>query len=706
MQLLELKIRNVRGLPIFDLQPNGKSIVIWGPNGAGKSCVVDAIEFLFTGRISRLTGQGTQGITLAKHGPHIDCEPKAASVSAILQLDGCPDPVELSRCMDQPDTLICPDEAREALARIGDLVDRGGVVLTRRDVLRFVAAQAGKRADEIESLLNIKDVDDIRTALVAARNELNNKERAAIDAIRTAKMDVNVTLGPQQYSEDGLREQVNTARRELGGAQLDQVLSSNLRQGIVPPSNAAGWQSSANPRLIQQAAQNLRSKYELCNKSDLAMEDENLRKNLEELRSKPELLNELERLELNERAASFVDDSTLHCPVCGASWSEGHLKNHLQKKIAEAHKANDLGQRIQKSKEALATPAAGLLANLSALIEGATSADLTTEQESRTLLEDWKVNLTCLQAALDDPLGKYLDGQFSRESVSRLYAPASIDELLSGIEKTVREALPRPTESQTAWDKLTQLGVSVRALENRISEKNCHSLNAERARILLVEYERARDSVLEDLYGRIAARFAEYYRVLHGHESDNFAASLSPAGAGLSFEVDFMGRGSHPPLALHSEGHQDSMGVCLFLALNEELAESSLEIIVLDDVMMSVDAGHRKDVCRLLGEKFPTCQFVITTHDRTWSKQLCQERVVEPSQIIELAGWTVEGGPRTHQQLDLWAKIQRDLDREDVSDAAFKLRKGSEEFFRRRLRRLRCASRLQLRLRSGSWMIG
>ena len=681
LKLLELKIRNVRGLPDLDLKLNGKSVVIWGPNGAGKSCLVDAIEFLFTGRISRLTGEGTQGITLTRHGPHIDHEPKSASVSAILQLDGCPGPVELSRRMDQPDTLICPDEAREALARIGDLMERGGVVLTRRDILRFVAAEAGKRADEIESLLNLKDVDDIRKGLVSARTVLQNKEKASIDAIGTAKSDVNVTLGLQQYSDEGLVERVNAARQELGGDQLDQVLSSSLKHGIAPPSNATGGQSSANPKLIQQAVQNLRNRYLLCNKSDLAREDESLRKNLDELAMKPELLDELERLELNERAASFVDDSTLNCPVCGASWSEGQLKGHLDEKIAAAHLAKALRQQIQKSTEALATPAGDLLANLSALIEGISSVDFTTEQESLVLLEGWKTNLTDLLAALNDPLGKYLDGQFSRESVSRLYAPASIDELLSGIEKTVVEVLPQPTEEQTAWDKLTQLEVSLRALENRISEKNSHSLNAERSRILLAEYERARDTVLEDLYGRIAARFAEFYCVLHSHEGDNFAASLNPAGARLSFEVDFMGRGSHPPQALHSEGHQDSMGVCLFLALNEELAESSLELIVLDDVMMSVDAGHRKEVCRLLSENFPECQFVITTHDRTWSKQLRQERVVEPSQVIEFTGWTVEGGPKTHQQMDLWAKIQEDLDREEVSEAAFKLRRGSEDFF-------------------------
>ena len=78
-----------------------------------------------------------------------------------------------------------------------------------------------------------------------------------------------------------------------------------------------------------------------------------------------------------------------------------------------------------------------------------------------------------------------------------------------------------------------------------------------------------------------------------------------------------MGRGTHPPHALHSEGHQDSMGVWLFLAFNEELAKGDLGLIVLDDVMMSVDTGHRKDVCRLLAEQFTECQFVITTHDRT-----------------------------------------------------------------------------------------
>ena len=63
--------------------------------------------------------------------------------------------------------------------RIGDLIERGGVVLTRRDILRFVAAEAGKRADEIGSLLNLKDVDDIRKGLVRARTGITEQGKSS-----------------------------------------------------------------------------------------------------------------------------------------------------------------------------------------------------------------------------------------------------------------------------------------------------------------------------------------------------------------------------------------------------------------------------------------------------------------------------------------------------------------------------------------------
>lgn len=673
----------MRGLPDLHLQLDGNNVVIWGPNGAGKSCVVDAIDFLFTGKISRLVGEGTAGITLLRHGPHIDHDAESAVVTATVQLEGLLEPIEITRCMARPDNLECPDEARALLANTNDLMRRGGVVLTRRDILRYVAAEGGKRADEIQELLHLKDVDDVRSSLHRAGTELKRNERDAQKAVDTAKAEVNVTLGMTKYSDKGLFEVVNTSRQTLGRGPLDVLRSTGFKEGIAPPAARETRSSSVNLTLFQQVVQQIRQETHLSLVPNLEKNDSNLRRNLENLKANPGLLAELERLELTTRAARFVEDSTVKCPVCGAIWPEGHLKTHLEARIATAQAAEVVRKEILESAEALAMPARTLRANVDALKDTIkAAAERDTRDQDLQVIDSWLKSLNDLLTALAKPVEQYLDSGFSTTVVARLFAPETLIDLLNRIEKTVQEALPKPTPEQTAWDTLTRLEESVRALETRIHEKEIASLYSDRSKILLDEYEKARDLVLEGLYSRIANRFVEFYCVLHAHESDHFRAKLQPQGPSLTFEVDFLGRGTHPPHALHSEGHQDSMGVCLFLALNEELAKGELSLIILDDVMMSVDTGHRKDVCRLLNEQFPDRQFVITTHDRTWAKQLKQERVVRADQVIEFTGWTVENGPHTHRQMDLWETIQADLGRDDVDGAAFKLRRGSEDFLK------------------------
>ena len=681
MRLLELTVKNVRGLPDLHLRLEGKNIVIWGPNGAGKSCVVDAIDFLFTGRISRLMGEGTAGINLPRHGPHIDHEAESAFVKASVQLEGIPQAIELRRCMAQPDDLICPDDARDSLAKTRDLMRNGGVILTRRDILRYVTAEAGKRASDIEEILHLKDVHDVRSSLIRARTELNRQEKQARGNIETAKAEVNVTLGLPTFRYGGLLQVVNESRAALGGTPVDIKQSTRFKEGISTPAIRDTDARSVNSTLFQQAIQNVRRDASSTSSSDLAENDSNLRMDVAKLKENPGLLAELERLDLTEHASQFIEESTVECPVCGASWPEGDLKARLAERIDTARAAGVMRKRISGSVEAIETPTRTLRASVSALADGLRSTKARIANDDLEALDSWVGNLTDLLASVSDPLGGYLDSGLPPAGVANLFVPHSLSDILDRAYRAVQEMLPKPTLEQTAWDKLTQLQESVRIFENRVIERGVVKLQAERSKILLAEYEKARDTVLEGLYSRIAGRFVEVYRVLHANEAGGFGATLQPQRAGLSFEVDFMGHGSHPPHALHSEGHQDSMGVCLFLALNEELVNGELGFIVFDDVIMSVDTGHRKDVCGLLADQFSHCQFIITTHDRTWAKQLRQGGVVAADRVIEFTSWTLEGGPNTRRELDLWERIEADLAIEDIHGAAFRLRRGSEEFF-------------------------
>ena len=681
MKLTELTVKNVRGLHELHLQLNDKNIVIWGPNGSGKSCVVDAIDFLFTGRISRLMGEGTAGITLAHHGPHIDHGAGSAVVSAKLRLDGIPDPVEITRCMAQPDVLICSEEVRLQLAEITELMRRGGIVLTRRDILRYITAEARKRSGDIRELLNLRSMNDIRKSLHRAKTELERNAQTAQRTIEIAKADVNVTLGESQYSDKSLREMVNSCRETLGGGRVTELTSSTFREGLPLPAIAEESSASSNPRVFQRAIQNILREIGPERIPTYEKHEDNLRSNLSNLKEDPALQAELNRLELSRQAAKFVEHSTVECPVCEARWPEGYLKVHIDNKITTAQAAERVRVSISKAAEGLSSPAKNLRANVDSLLGNLTTAELETSQEDSHVLTGWQEGLSSLLVSLYNPISKYLECGLSADEVSSMLVPPDLTDILRRIETAIQVTLPIRSEEQTAWDTLTGLEESVRALESRKHEEESARLRSTRSTVLLEAYERARDSVLEGLYSRISDRFVEFYCVLHDHEKEHFDAQLEPQGPSLGFEVDFFGRGTHPPHALHSEGHQDSMGVCLFLALNEELAEGKINLIVLDDVVSSVDSDHRKDVCRLLRERFPDRQFVITTHDKNWAKQLQHEGVVAASQVTEFTNWTVEGGPNAHRQIDLWDKIQADLEKEDIANAAFLLRRGSEDFF-------------------------
>src|SRR5712692_5151163 len=127
------------------------------------------------------------------------------------------------------------------------------------------------------------------------------------------------------------------------------------------------------------------------------------------------------------------------------------------------------------------------------------------------------------------------------------------------------------------------------------------------------------------MYADVEADFAGLYRFINRDDEAKFRAELVPSMGKLGFGVDFYGRGFFPPGAYHSEGHQDSMGLCLYLALMRYLQGSGFSLAVLDDVLMSVYAGHRREICTLLKTKFPDTQFIMTTHDPIWLRHMKTE---------------------------------------------------------------------------------
>ena len=298
----------------------------------------------------------------------------------------------------------------------------------------------------------------------------------------------------------------------------------------------------------------------------------------------------------------------------------------------------------------------------------------------------WLKDLQLFRATFDNILREYINSSFNSDMVSRLLAPKGIDKSLTKIQAFIKEEEAsiklKVTPEQEAWDNLTRLKENLKAYERANSILLTIEKYFERSKLLSESFQQAKDNVLNNLYEGIKGHFVELYKKLHGNDENNFTALLASDGAGLNFEVDFYGYGSHPPHALHSEGHQDSMGLCLYLALAEKINEGLINLVILDDVVMSIDTGHRKGVCTILKKNFPDRQFIITTHDKTWTNQLKYNGVVNSKEITEFYNWNINTGPlHFNYQVEIWDPINDALERNDVPEAAFHLRRGLEQFF-------------------------
>src|SRR5687767_12737196 len=83
-----ITIKEFRGVRDLTLNFKEKNFSICGPNGTGKSGVVDALEFVLIGNVSRLSGEGMGDVSLREHGPHVDKrnDPDKARVTVNIRI--------------------------------------------------------------------------------------------------------------------------------------------------------------------------------------------------------------------------------------------------------------------------------------------------------------------------------------------------------------------------------------------------------------------------------------------------------------------------------------------------------------------------------------------------------------------------------------------------------------------------------------------
>lgn len=668
IQIQTLRVEEFRGIRELELSMDNESFVVVGPNGSGKSGVVDAIDFALTGNVARLSGAGTGGISVAKHGPHVHQRdnPAAARVTLTFRHAASGEVGVLTRSVKTAGQFSLEPNTPELAAAVAWAAQHPELILSRREVIKYVNAEAGKRAQEVQALLKLNRIDETRRLLNTARNKTSAAARGAGDTVKSLNDGVKRILDISSLSPSEIATAVNKKRDVLGLEALTAItLDTDLGDGLSGSGKQGSFNKASATRDVEAVI------IYLTEHRDLDEAAAELTTALGELEAEPTLLDALNHRRLVEMGLSLVTAGV--CPLCDLAWPEPEaLRQHLTDKLARSEAAAKLQQRIQ----AAAGKVVGQLRGVRGLIQAAQPHAVTMGHSAlqRSFL-DWSNDIAAFEGKLSTV--ESIRQESERLAADILATPSAVAAGTDALRAAI-EALPDQTAAESArsflsvaqdrWSQVRQA---------RATAKKATA--AQKAATAVYEmYNAVADASLTTLYRIVEDDFSSYYRLINFDDESSFKAGLSPTAGKLDLEVDFYGLGMFPPLAYHSEGHQDGMGLCLYLALIRQLLKSDFRLAVLDDVVTSVDANHRRQFCKLLKDVFPDVQFIMTTHDEVWARQMQSSGLIARRSLARFHGWTVDAGPLYDQGEDFWTQIEADLAKDDVHGAAHKLRRNLE----------------------------
>lgn len=628
IQIEAIHIEEFRGIRGLDLALGSKSFVVHGPNGSGKSGIVDAIDFALTGSIARLAGPGTSGVSVLKHGPHIYYRdnPAAAKVSLTVRETSSGKQAVLSRSVKTASTFALNPDVPQVRAAIERAQQHPELTLSRREIIKYIVAEAGKRAQQVQALLKLDRLDEVRRLLRTAQSKTSAEEARAKSEVGAAEEGLRRHLDLTSLLMAEITSEINKRRAVLGLDRFVTVtLESDLRAGVE--GNAAHVTFDKH-----SAVRDVRALVDwLADTAALATAVGELNEALGELADDPTILASLQQRSFVETGLQLVSDAA--CPLCDMDWDNlDALRAHLADKLARSDAAAELQGRIQ----AAARSTVQELRIVRELIRTLRPHAASLGAELPHRLQIWSDDLGAFEAKLGTVEG-------AADQADRLAGdPLAVStEILIELDELLATLEAKPDQSATAEASGFLTIAQERWTRVRLARSD-HKKAAAAQRTASTVYQtycKTVDEALTTLYKTVEDKFSYYYCEINADDESAFKAELEPSAGKLDLSVDFYGIGMFPPMAYHSEGHQDGMGICLYLALVKQLLGDDFRFAVLDDVVMSVDSSHRRQFCKLLKECFPDVQFIITTHDEIWAKQMESTGLVSKTAQARFHGW-------------------------------------------------------------------
>ncbi|MFC1977986.1 hypothetical protein ACFLWS_06980 [Chloroflexota bacterium] len=614
------------------LETELKNVVVYGANGSGKSTFCDAIEYItMRGKIDHLRHEYS-GVRQEKgirntHAPD-EVIPLISigfegdiSVGTTIAADGTPS------FTSSPPELINSIQSWELEQ----------FILRQDEVAWFVLKPKGDKYSALLPLLGLQNfeqaTDNLNTLtkhIIAQSNLITKAERLKVlkeEALR--------------HLSDISEEAVLATLRELA---IDYIVGDKPTEQSELTTALA---ESINKRLESMTPDITR--YTLLRQ----IHDESLSDKIDAVTSTHErVLGRLDsfldtRIEILQKAQGWLGkldkwEGEMDCPACGRSIRVEDFGRHVHDEL-ETMEEISLVRNSAKSAQAILKSALEKVQGL--IADEALSSWLADEADSR--LKEAMAGLSRLN--LSTWQDEYPAGDITQ-----------VEELVPVILTHIKLILDTtPPSNKKLVDDL-------RVVEVSASIDEIFSLEIEVARIdhirkcLALGEAAIRSSIkikTEDTVSQISGDIQNLWSKLHPGEPIEDVRLYIPDDTDKAIDISlkFFGVTQPSPRLTLSEGHRNSLGLCIFLGL-AGCGHGEIRPIFLDDIVSSWDREHRGMLTGILKEGLGSRQILLFTHDREWFHEL---RTVLPASHWKFAGLRPWVNPTIGLQ---WSESQATFD--------------------------------------------
>jgi DNA repair exonuclease SbcCD ATPase subunit len=656
-----INIHAFRGIPDLNLILDGKSLLIRGENGTGKSSIVEAFEFFFTGKLSIFEGHGTQSLSLQKHAPHNDFTKDDVSI----KVEFSPNNITLER------TFVYQPQPPRQLKDYFEAAIKGTFILRRSQILRFIASVPSDRFRAIASILGIEQLDNIELAMKRAHEELDegvNSKRQRIQSILTQ------IAGLLSESITEPNEVLSSLNRKLAETGLITIKSfdevDNVAQEMLKTfKKTTDLEDVTRLSEISEKLKAVRLDEEVVTSLH------NLNRRLApflEAKTKREI--SISEFLVKGQQAVEEDDKSI-CPLCGQVVDREKLLTQIKERLQTLSQLTDEASGIRRI-------SINLEKKLNSFIDELEKISL--ELEPHKQLNNARLKLLQVTSFFKEFVSKVISVKDFAQTIPVKEFEVNSEKLKKLIEsmfttcQSMLESIGVPEDWKNKIAAIT-IANQVRFLANEItkieSDLRVEEPQSECMEKIYNTFSETKKNTINAIYEAIIGDVNAFYSALHPNDPHkNIELKIAAdRRASAELKIESFDRAREDPRAFTSEAHQDSLGLCIFLAFVKRFNEGC-NLIVLDDVVTTIDAQHRELLCRLLLEQFRNYQLLVTTHDGVWYEQLRSHQrafnVQGDWKNLEIIRWALKTGPIIEPFKPRWDKIKAKINLGDKQGAA------------------------------------